>query len=164
MASLAANSAPVTKVVRMIAALEGMRAFGSPRVARSPRTGRRARGRPTRASNARGVRPAVAKPSTRTAYAVWGTPYIFDLTDFAVHFLEAKGVTGAGLRTATTNVQAWAASFVIRVWNGAKMSMCGEVTSYFGSGSDWPGSSSVYLATAFAADAGWGTFQVAYNG
>ena len=73
-------------------------------------------------------------------------------------------MTDPGLRTATTNVQAWAASFVIRVWNGAKMSMCGVVTSYFGTGCDWPGSSCVYLATAFAADAGWGTFQVAYNG
>ena len=62
------------------------------------------------------------------------------------------------------NVQVWAASFVIRAWNRAKMPMCGGVTFCLGTGSHLSGSSSVHLTTAFAADTGWGTFQVAYNG
>ncbi len=100
----------------------------------------------------------------KASYYAWGTHYFPDLKDYAAHLLGSNKVADPALRAATSNVQAWVTSLVVKVWNANKMTMCGGITFYFGTGSEWTSSSASYLATAFAADTGWGGFLTAYNG
>jgi hypothetical protein len=98
------------------------------------------------------------------AYSAWQTHFYVDAVDYAAQLLSTSGVTDSALRAASQGLASAVSAYVVRVWNGAKMTMCGGVTFYFGTGADWSSSSVAYLQTAFASDTGWGTFLTAYNG
>ncbi len=98
------------------------------------------------------------------AYEAVATHYFVDVVDYVRQLLGDTGVTDAGLRVASQALASAISAYVVRLWNAAKMTACGGITVYFGTGTDWSGSSASYLQTAFAGDTGWGAFLTAYNG
>lgn len=98
----------------------------------------------------------------KNSHTIWGTSYFVDLYDYGYTLLITKGVTDTALRTATQDMQASVLTYVVKVWNAAKMTDCKGVTIYWGVG-DWSIRSADYMQTAFAIDTGWGNFLASYN-
>jgi len=99
----------------------------------------------------------------KNAHTMWGTYYFVDAYDYGYTLLNTRGVTDPALRTATADMQASVLSYVVKVWNAAKMTDCKGMTFYWASSSDWSTRGADYMATAFATATGWGSFLAAYN-
>lgn len=99
----------------------------------------------------------------KNAHTMWGTYYFVDLYDYGYTLLITKGVTDPALRTATAAMQAPILSYVVKVWNAAKMTDCMGITFYWATASDWATRGADYMQTAFATATGWGNFLAAYN-
>jgi hypothetical protein len=99
----------------------------------------------------------------KNSHKMWGTSYFVDTYDYGYTLLITKGVTDATLRTATQNMENAVLSYVVKVWNAAKMTDCKGITFYWGTGSDWTAGQADYLNLAFSVDTGWGSFLTAYN-
>jgi hypothetical protein len=99
----------------------------------------------------------------KSSYTVSETHYFVDAYDYGANLLTINRVTDTGLRTTTQSMQSAILTYVLKVWNGPKMTMCKGITIFWGTGIYWSSYSADYNLTAFSADTGWGNFLTAYN-
>lgn len=103
------------------------------------------------------------KSVIRDTYSVFYTKYQVDMVDLGNQLLASSKITDPMLRALTQDMIAAVESAVLYLDDAPNTLMCGGVTIWWGTSTEWNWYSNVYAATDFAIDTGWYDFLVAYN-
>jgi hypothetical protein len=103
------------------------------------------------------------KSALRNTYSVFYTKYQVDMVDLGNQLLANSKITDTALRALTQDMITAVEDAVLYLDNAPNTMMCGGITLWWGTGSDWSSWSSVYAGLDFPAYTGWYDFLVDYN-
>lgn len=103
------------------------------------------------------------KTIVRDTYSVFYTKYQVDMVDLGNRILAASKITNPALRALTQSMITAIEDAVLYLDDAPSTTMCGGVTLWWGTGSDWSSWSSVYAGQDFPEYTGWYDFLVDYN-
>ncbi len=103
------------------------------------------------------------KTVVRDTYSVFYTKYQVDMVDLGNTLLANSKITDPELRALTTQLIAVVEDAVLYMDNSESTTMCGGLTIWWGTSTEWASYSSVYAGLDFALDTGWYDFLVDYN-
>lgn len=103
------------------------------------------------------------KTVVRDTYSVFYTKYQVDMVDLGNHLLANSKITDPALRALTQDIITAVEDAVLYLDNAENTMMCGGITLWWGTSTEWNSWSSVYAGLDFAAYTGWYDFLVEYN-
>ncbi|MBE0518899.1 MAG: hypothetical protein IH630_06730 [Thermoplasmata archaeon] len=103
------------------------------------------------------------KTAVRDTYSVFYTKYQVDMVDLGNNILANSKITDPTLRALTQDMISAVEDAVLYHDNAGSTMMCGGLTIWWGTGTDWNSWSSVYAGLDFSAYTGWYDFLVDYN-
>ena len=103
------------------------------------------------------------KTVVRNTYSVFYTKYQVDMVDLGNQLLANSKITDPELRTLTQAMIAAVEGAVLYLDNAGSTTMCGGMTIWWGTSTEWASYSDVYASLDFALDTGWYDFLVDYN-
>jgi hypothetical protein len=103
------------------------------------------------------------KTAVRDTYSVFYTKHQVDMVDLGNQLLASSKITDPTLRALTQDMIAAVESSVLYLDDAPNTGMCGGLTLWWGSSTEWKSYSNVYAETDFAIDTGWYDFLVDYN-
>jgi hypothetical protein len=103
------------------------------------------------------------KTVIRDTYSVFYTKYQVDMVDLGNQLLASSKITNPTLRSLTQDMIAAVENAVIYLDDAPNTMMCGGLTLWWGTSTEWNWYSSVYAELDFAIDTGWYDFLVDYN-
>jgi hypothetical protein len=103
------------------------------------------------------------KTVVRNTYSVFYTKYQVDMVDLGNQLLANTKITDPELRTLTQAMIAAVEGAVLYLDNSDSTTMCGGLTIWWGTSTEWASYSDVYAGLDFALATGWYDFLVDYN-
>lgn len=103
------------------------------------------------------------KTVVRDTYSAFYTKYQVDMVDLGNNLLANSKITDPELRALTQAVIAAVEESVLYLDNSERTMMCGGLTLWWGTSTEWAWYSDVYAGVDFALDSGWYDFLVDYN-
>jgi hypothetical protein len=103
------------------------------------------------------------KAAVRDTYSVFYTKYQVDMVDLGNQLLGSSKITDPTLRALTQDMIAAVENAVLYLDDAPNTGMCGGITLWWGTSTEWNSYSDVYAGLDFAIDTGWYDFLVDYN-
>jgi len=103
------------------------------------------------------------KTAVKDTYSVFYTKYQVDMWDLGNKILANSKISDPTLRALTQDMMEAVDDAVLYLDNAEKTTMCGGMTLWWGTSTEWSWWSYVYEGLDFAIDTGWYDFLVEYN-
>jgi len=103
------------------------------------------------------------KSVVRDTYSVFYTKYQVDMVDLGNQLLASSKITDATLKALTEDMIAAVEDAVLYLDDAPNTVMCGGITLWWGTSTEWNWYSDVYAGLDFPAATGWYDFLVDYN-